>query len=163
MENHSYSCWLMFYRFYRGGQSLWVICVITEGKGTVEVGCQGQRRRPCAGKEEQIFVYAKISTWTTKHTLKLSVSLSLMRWPAKRALNEQNHTFLGIKIACTHKYDPMTYFSHWLCISGFYFTPPLHFTRSYSDSSNFWSVTNGIYTLYVSWERLSLIREETRR
>lgn len=39
METHSYSCWLMFYRFYHGGQSSWVICVIAAGKGTTEVGC----------------------------------------------------------------------------------------------------------------------------
>lgn len=39
-ESHSYSRWLMFYRFYRGGQSLWVICVIAGGKGTIEMGCQ---------------------------------------------------------------------------------------------------------------------------
>lgn len=38
METHSYSCWLMFYRFYHGGQSLWVICVIAAGKGTTEAG-----------------------------------------------------------------------------------------------------------------------------
>lgn len=39
-ESHSYSRWLMFYRFYWGGQSSWVICVIAGGKGTIEVGCQ---------------------------------------------------------------------------------------------------------------------------
>lgn len=39
-ESRSYSRWLMFYRFYRGGQSAWVICVIAGGKGTSEVGCQ---------------------------------------------------------------------------------------------------------------------------
>lgn len=38
METHSYSCWLMFYRFYHGGQSSWVICVIAAGKGTTEAG-----------------------------------------------------------------------------------------------------------------------------
>lgn len=47
---------------------------------------------------------------------------------------------------------------HWICTL---FTPPQLFTLSYLDS-NFWSVTNWIYRLYVSWERLSLILEETQ-
>lgn len=39
---------------------------------------------------------------------------------------------------------------------------PLPVTLSYSHFSNFWSVTNGIYRPYVSWERLSLILDETQ-
>lgn len=50
----------------------------------------------------------------------------------------------------------MIYYTHQLL-----FNRPLLFTR-YSDSSTFWSVTNEIYCLHVSWERLSLILEETQ-
>lgn len=67
------------------------------------------------------------------------------------------------KLALMDKKDSVVYFTSYhsfFCILA-PATPPLLFTLPYSHSSNFWSVTNGIYRLYVSWERLSLILKET--
>lgn len=45
--------------------------------------------------------------------------------------------------------------------TGFSLSPLLPVTCSYSDAYNFKRAANGIYPLYVSWERLWLILEET--
>lgn len=144
MESHSYSSWLMFYRFYRGGQSSWVICVIAGGKGTIKVGCQSGGG--CVQGMRNTLVCMQ---WLLAHAhLKRFGShiLCHMHQPAKqtRTLNEQNHTCMCITDTHMHKYDPMLYFTHhhWICRL---FTPPILFTLSYSEFANFWSVTYGIY------------------
>lgn len=105
MESHSYSCWLMIYRFYRGGQSSWVICVIARGKGTIEVGCQGQGRGLCAGNEEHTLL-AHVHLNVCTH------SLAHIHFPAKHSINEENHQKFFLKKAYKLKRDPVTYFSH---------------------------------------------------
>lgn len=121
-----------------------------------------KRRGPCAGNEEHACVYAKISTRTPKavwhpHTRTFSVTCTGLQ--SKHA-HVTNKTTLARAFVLTCTNMMPWYILHTSTASQF--TPPLLFTLSYSDSANFWSVTNGIYRLYVSWERLSLILEETQ-
>lgn len=155
MESHSYSCWLMIYRFYRGGQSSWVICVIARGKGTIEVGCQGQGRGLCAGNEEHTLL-AHVHLNVCTH------SLAHIHFPAKHSINEENHQKIFFKKLTSSSVIRDIFLTLVLHVhTGFSLSPLLPVTCSYSDAYNFKRAANGIYPLYVSWERLWLILEET--
>lgn len=119
-------------------------------------GALPKQRGQCTGNAEYTRVYAKINTRTQKDCFSdPQHSHSLSHAPAYKAHaqththtleQKENYTCMRIKTAHT----------------SMALVCPALFTLSYSDSSYFWSVTNGIYLLYVSWERLSLILEETQ-
>lgn len=137
MESHSYSCWLMFYRFYRGGQSSWVICVIAAGKGTIEVGCQSGGGRVQGMRNTLVCMQRLAHTHTPKSRLASThshIPFLVHRQPAKQTRTLNEHTCMCIKNM--HTYNPMVYLTHQHCICTL-FTPPLLFTLSYSDSANF--------------------------
>lgn len=132
MESHSYSRWLMFYRFYRGGQSSWVICVIAGGKGTIEVGCQSgggrvQRMRNTLVCMRRL-AHAHLKAVWHPHPLTFSVSCLQSKHTHPRLTNK---TTLGraLKKAHMHKFVPMMHFTrqHCFCtLAPVYPSPTLH-------------------------------------
>lgn len=136
----------MFYRFYRGGHSSWVICVIAGGKGTIEVGCQSGGGRVQGMRNTlvcpRLLTYAHLKAVWYPHALTFSVSCT--------SLQSTHRLDKKTTLACALKMLTWT----WLL-----FAPPLLFTLSYLKSSHFWSVTYGIY-LYLLFPGKRLILEE---
>ncbi len=140
MESHSYSHWLMFYRFYRGGQSSWVICVIAGGKGTIEVGCQSGGGRAQRMRNTLVCVQRLAhSTRTHKSCLASTPSHILCLMPAKQthihtySTHSMNKTTLACALkrpTCTNMIPGCTshtHKEHCICsLASVYPSPTLH-------------------------------------